>query len=190
MAVADQRGQGRRDRVEGTSERTRGIAPGQSVGFLLSQLGYETARRFGELMHEVHLEPRQFALMRAIEVSEGQSQNAVAESLHIPPSSMVAVIDDLQSRGLVERRPHPSDRRTHSLHLTADGKRLLKEATKLAVSFEAVVSKGLTGEQRLALIAQLSRIAENLGLVRGVHPDTSTGHGRPHWTAETGAASG
>lgn len=155
---------------------------GQSVGFLLSQLGYETARRFGLLMHDVDLEPRQFALMRAIEQSEGQSQNAVAERLRIPPSSMVAVIDDLEGRGLVERRAHASDRRTRTLHLTTKGRRVLLRATELAMGFEAVMCEGMTPAERMDLVTRLSGVARNLGLVTGLHPDTSTGHGSPHWT--------
>jgi len=72
--------------------------PAQAVGFLLSQLGFETARRFGLLMAEVELEPRQFALMRAIAACEGQSQNAIGGWLRIPASSMVAVIDHPEAR--------------------------------------------------------------------------------------------
>jgi DNA-binding MarR family transcriptional regulator len=155
---------------------------GHSVGFLLSQLGFETARRFGLLMHEVDLEPRQFALLRAISATEGEAQNAVAERLRIPPSSMVAVIDLLEGRGLVERRAMPGDRRSRSLHLTEAGKKLLGRAVKLAMGFESIVCTGFTEASRKALIEDLSRVACNLDLQRGLHPDTSAGHGPPHWT--------
>ena len=49
-------------------------------------------------------------------------QELVDRSL-IDPSSMVAIIDELEELGFAERRPHPSDRRKHAIHLTADGKR-------------------------------------------------------------------
>lgn len=163
---------------------------GQAVGFLLSQLGFETARRFGELMREIDLEPRQFALMRAIRQLEGQSQNAIAEHLRIPRSSMVAVIDHLEGRGLVERRPHPSDRRTHALFLTPRGGKVLRRGMELGMGFEAVVCAGFEPQERAELMARLTRIAGNLGLVIGLHPDTSTGQGTPHWTDEQPAAAG
>lgn len=163
---------------------------GQAVGFLLSQIGFETARRFGELMRGIDLEPRQFALMRAIRQLEGQSQNAIAEHLRIPRSSMVAVIDHLEGRGLVVRRPHPSDRRTHALFLTARGQRVLRRGMELAMGFEAVVCAGFEPKERAELIARLTRVAGNLGLVLGLHPDTSTGHGSPHWTEDEAAAAG
>lgn len=155
---------------------------GHSVGFLLSQLGYETARRFGELMREIDLEPRQFALMRMILQLAGNSQNTVAERLRIPRSSMVSVIDNLEARGLVERRPHASDRRTHALFLTALGEQILARGTELAMGFESVVCRGFEAAEREELIARLTLVAANLGLTYGIHPDTSTGHGRPHWT--------
>ena len=157
---------------------------GESVGFLLSQLGFETSRRFGQLMSEVGLEPRQFALMRVIKASEGQPQSAIADFLRIPASSMVAVVDDLEERGLVERRPHPSDRRTRTLHITTKGSKVLERATDLALGFEATICEGLTAPERARLIVTLQRVAGNLGLERGLHPDTSSGHGRPHWTED------
>ncbi|HUC38328.1 MAG TPA: MarR family transcriptional regulator [Acidimicrobiales bacterium] len=154
----------------------------QAVGFLLSQLGFETASRFGVLMSELDLEPRQFALMRAIGAAEGLSQNAVGEWLRIPPSSMVAVIDHLEGRGLVERRPHRSDRRSRTLHLTSSGREVLARATELAMGLEQTICQGFAPGERLELIEMLSRVIDNLGLVQGLHPDTSSGHGSAHWT--------
>jgi len=160
---------------------------GQAVGFMLSQLGFETARRFGGLMSQTGLEPRQFALMRAISSAEGRSQNEVGESLHIPPSSMVAVIDVLEERGFVERRPHPGDRRARLLYMTAAGIEVLDRATTLAMGLESVVCNGLAPAERATLLDMLVRVAGNLGLEQGLHPDTSSGHGRPHWTDEADA---
>jgi DNA-binding MarR family transcriptional regulator len=156
--------------------------PPQAVGFLLSQLGFETARRFHALMAEVELDPRQFALMRAIDASEGLSQNAVSEWLRIPPSSMVAVVDSLEARGLVERRPHPSDRRSRTLHITVDGRKVLDSATQHAIGLEQTVCGNFSPDQREKLLDMLARVADNLGLVQGLHPGMAKGHGSPHQT--------
>lgn len=144
--------------------------PPEAIGFLLSQLGFETARRFGMLMEEVELEPRQFALMRAIEASGGQTQNSIGEWLRIPPSSMVAVVDHLEARGLVERHPHPSDRRSRTLHITDDGRKILERATELAMGLEATICRGLSADERQTLIDLLTLVTDNLGLVKGLHP--------------------
>jgi DNA-binding MarR family transcriptional regulator len=156
----------------------------QAVGFLLSQLGFETSRRFGQLMSEVELDPRQFALMRAIEAYEGQSQNALGTMMRIPPSSMVAVIDHLEARGMVERRPHPSDRRSRVLHITEHGRDVLRRAAEVAMGLEQTLCEGLTADERTELLSALARVADNLGLVQGLHPAMSEDHGHRPWAEE------
>jgi DNA-binding MarR family transcriptional regulator len=156
--------------------------PHQAVGFLLSQVGFEVASRFGKLMAEVDLEPRQFPLMRAIEASEGQSQNALAELLRIPASSMVALIDHLEERGLVERRLHPTDRRSRTLHMTEAGRDLLARATVLAMGLEMTICRGFEEADRAQMLERLAQIADNLGLVQGLHPGTADGHVSPDFT--------
>lgn len=162
--------------------------PPQAVGFLLSQLGFETSDRFGKLMSEVDLEPRQFALMRAIEAFDGRSQNSVGEWLRIPPSSMVSVIDHLEERGLVERRPHPTDRRSRTLHLTAQGRAVLHRATELAMGLEQTICEGFDLDRRSELLEMLVKVADNLGLVQGLHPGTTAAHGSNHWTEDSQAS--
>jgi DNA-binding MarR family transcriptional regulator len=142
----------------------------KAAGFLLSQLGFEVAGRFSKLMTEVQLEPRQFAVMRAIQAAQDLSQNQVGEWLRIPASSMVSLIDQLESRGLVERRPHPTDRRARLLHITEQGTETLDRATALAMGLEQTICEGFSPELRDELIDSLDRITVNLGLVRGLHP--------------------
>jgi len=151
--------------------RAQGRPPfGQAVGFLLSQLGFETSRRFGDLMSEVGLEPRHFAVLRAIEAMEGSAQNTVSDRLRVPASSMVAIIDHLEQLRVVERRLHPTDRRSRTLHLTPHGKEVLDRAVDLAMGLESTLNAGLSVDQRRELIEMLSRVADNLGLTAGLHP--------------------
>jgi DNA-binding MarR family transcriptional regulator len=145
----------------------------QAVGFFLSQLGFEVSSRFAKLMAEVNLEPRHFALMRAIEASEGHSQNAVGEWLRIPPSSMVALIDHLEERGLVERRRHPTDRRSRTLHITALGREVLGTATELAIELEMTICAGFEEADRARMLDMLAQVADNLELVQGIHPGST-----------------
>lgn len=150
---------------------------GQAVGFLIAQLGFEVTRRFGLIMSEVGLDPRQWALLRAVAVTEGQSQNALGDWLSIPPSSMVALVDHLEERGLLERRPDPVDRRSRRLYITPEGRHLVKDAWQLAAGFERGLCAGFTPDQRQRLIELLSHVVDNLGLARGVHPAVSAGPG-------------
>src|SRR5437870_12852318 len=85
--------------------------PFRSVAFMLSSLGYAISRRFHQTLEPLELEPGEFALLRAVAANEGESQNALAERLHISPSWMVAIVDQLERRDLLERKPHARDRR-------------------------------------------------------------------------------
>ena len=154
------------------------------MGFLLSQLGYVVARHFRSAMADVGLEPRHFALMRAIAANEGQSQNFLVDLLRIPASSMVSLVDHLEQRGLVERRVHPADRRARTLHVTGMGSNVLEKATQLAMALEQRICAGLSAEQRGELIERLSLVGRNLDVIEGVHPDVALGQDAPNWTED------
>src|SRR5512132_1688024 len=94
----------------------------RSVGFLISQLGFFSSKRFMEALRPVGIDPREFLLMRFVAASEGQSQQALAERMAIPASRMVALVDHLEEAGLLERRLDPEDRRVRWLHLTRKGR--------------------------------------------------------------------
>src|SRR5271166_1298518 len=131
---------------------------GESLGFTLSQLGFATSRRFGELVGMLGLEPRHFALLRTVRRHDGRSQQEVAEHLHIPASTMVALVDHLEQEGLLERRFHASDRRTRSLHLTVQGGAVLDKALTLATDWEEAIGAGLSPAERAQLLTLLGRV--------------------------------
>ncbi|HLX32491.1 MAG TPA: MarR family transcriptional regulator [Gaiellaceae bacterium] len=141
--------------------------PFRTVAFMLSSLGYAVSRRFHETLRPLKLEPGEFALLRAIAASDGEPQNALAERLHISPSWMVAIVDQLESRELLERRPHTRDRRVRTLHLTAAGKKLAKQAERQAVQFDRQVSAPLSEAEAAQLVGLLERVAAGLELEPG-----------------------
>lgn len=143
--------------------------PFRTVGFNISSLGYAISRRFRETLAPLKLEPREFALLRAVAAAEGQSQQAMGERLQIPASRMVAFVDALEARGLLERRTNPHDRRARALHLTDDGRQLLGQAMTAAIGLERDLCGDLEGEQREQLLGLLERVGSRLGLPPGVH---------------------
>jgi DNA-binding MarR family transcriptional regulator len=140
-----------------------------SVGFTVSSIGYAVSRRFRETLAPLELEPREFALLRAVGAAEGQSQQAIGERLQIPPSRMVAFVDALQARSLIERRHNPHDRRTRELYLTPAGRQLLTRAFQLAARLERDLCADLTADERDQLLASLQRVGLQLGLPPGAH---------------------
>jgi DNA-binding MarR family transcriptional regulator len=143
--------------------------PFHSVGFTVSSIGHAVARRFKQTLAPLELEPREFALLRAVGADEGQCQQAIGERQQIPPSRMVAFVDALQDRGLLERRPNPHDRRTRQLYLTTSGRKLLMRAFTLAAAVESDLCADLSASEREQLIELLRRVGLRLGVAPGAH---------------------
>jgi DNA-binding MarR family transcriptional regulator len=143
--------------------------PFRAVAFNLSSLGYAVSRGFKATLAPFNLHPREFALLRAVGFQEGQSQQALGERLQIPRSRMVAIVDELEGRGLLERRPNPTDRRVRELHLTETGRKLIDQAFQQALAYEYRISSPLTPEEREQLLDLLERVSTALGISPGAH---------------------
>jgi DNA-binding MarR family transcriptional regulator len=141
------------------------------AGFLLAQLGTHAHRRFAERLAELDLHPRHFGMLSHLAASEGQSQQALSNALGIHRSAVVALVDDLEQRGLAERRRDPGDRRAYTLYLTPKGRRVLADLEGLAQDHEGELLAALDASERSQLISLLQRIAESQGLLAGVHPN-------------------
>jgi DNA-binding MarR family transcriptional regulator len=151
-----------------------------SVGFLLSQVGLHAARRFAERLAAIDLHPPLFRVMNVVDKAEGQSQQAIGEAIGAPASRMVAIVDELEERGLVERRPHPGDRRVRALYLTAEGRRLLASGRRIAAEHEEELTRGMSEADSRRLVALLRDLVDKQGIGRGVHPGLSDpGGGSP-----------
>jgi len=143
--------------------------PFQGVAFNLSSLGYAISRRFKGILEPFDLHPREFAVLGAVGAKEGQTQQALGDRLQIPRSRMVSIVDELESRGLLERHPNPADRRVRELHLTDAGRSVLEKAYAQAVEYERQVTAPLSAEERKQLLDLLERISGNLGIAPGAH---------------------
>ncbi len=145
------------------------------AAFLLSQLGFHSAMLWKERLAPLGVDPRQAMLLRHVGAAAGQSQQALGKAMRIPASRMVTLVDELERRGLLERRPSPADRRAHALFLTDEGQRVLGEIMEVSAVHERQLCEGLTEDQRRQLIALLSQVAAEQGLPTGVHPGAAAG---------------
>jgi DNA-binding MarR family transcriptional regulator len=151
-------------------DRDAGEVLGGSVGFLLSKLGMTSAMAFAAELQPLGIDPRHFGIMRIIASTEGRSQQQLGEAMRVPASRMVSLVDDLEERGLVERRRNPRDRRAHALHLTAKGRKLYDRALAVATGYEQRLCASLSDEERDQLLGLLQRLAHRADLPLGVHP--------------------
>jgi MarR family transcriptional regulator, organic hydroperoxide resistance regulator len=92
---------------------------------LLLQIGFElVSAHFAAAAAELDLAPSQARALHELDLERPISMRELAERLKSDPSNVTGLIDRLETRGLVERRPHPSDRRIKGLALTAAGAKL------------------------------------------------------------------
>jgi DNA-binding MarR family transcriptional regulator len=153
------------------SRATRaGSDAGGGLAFLLSQVGAHAAGKFAERVEPLGLKPAHVGILLVIRQTNGLSQQALGEKLSVFPSRLVALLDELEERGLVERRDSPADRRSYALYLTGAGRDLLERIGHVAREHEGALCAALDDSERGQLADLLRRIAHQQGLTPGVHP--------------------
>ena len=84
-------------------------------------------------------------------------QQEIGAAISIDPSTMVALIDELEGAGLAKRRPHPRDRRAREVVITPKGRRTVERGRALAREVEDAVLQGLGAEERRRLMTLLRK---------------------------------
>jgi DNA-binding MarR family transcriptional regulator len=130
------------------------------TGYLLSRMGVFAAKRFAEHLAPLGLVPRVWGALNVLDAEGPITQQALGASVGIDPSSMVSTIDELEAKGLVERRPHPHDRRAHALHITELGRDTLARGRKVARQAGAELLAPLDDDERAQLHDLLLRLAQ------------------------------
>jgi MarR family transcriptional regulator, lower aerobic nicotinate degradation pathway regulator len=131
-----------------------------STTFLLKRLGFAAKERAMDAYEEIGLHPYHHAVLVAVGEGAHETQGAIADALGYDRGQLVGLLDELEERGLVERRRDPKDRRRHLVSLTPDGKRVLRRLRGLARQIEDEFLAPLSTEERVNLHALLLRLAE------------------------------
>ncbi len=105
------------------------------------------------------LSPGRVGLLITIDANPGVTQSRLAEAVNRDRSTMVAVLDQLEARGLIERR-RGADRRTNGLWMTRSGRRLLASALRGIARHEQRVASRLSPAERRQLLELLGKISE------------------------------
>ena len=131
---------------------------GDLLGFHLRMAHVAIYRDFAETMEELALTQKQLAVMELISANPGASQIDLANTLGTDRATMMALVNRLAARDLVERRPSAADRRRQELHLTTAGRAMLARARKLIDRHEQHFIDLFSGDEMAALLTALKRI--------------------------------
>ena len=138
---------------------------GIDVSFLRTQVGYNARRAalhiigvFMERMAAYELKVVEFSVLSLLAHNPGLTSRHVCATLSIMPPNLVGLVAALEKRGLLERRPHPSDGRAMGLYLTQNGEALTAEAEQAVAQLEVDATAKLTTSERKTLIRLLQKV--------------------------------
>jgi DNA-binding MarR family transcriptional regulator len=132
-------------------------AVAEYAGQLFFRLWRASHTRFAEALEPLGLTTALFALLNVLGSRDGAIQQELGAAMGIDPSTMVSLIDQIETAGLARRRPRPTDRRAREVTITPKGRRVLEQARELAMQVEQDVLRGLSGAERRQLLALLRR---------------------------------
>jgi DNA-binding MarR family transcriptional regulator len=135
------------------------------TSYLESLVGYNTRRAtlviidaFLRSMAVYGLKPVDFSVLSLIGHNPGITSRQLCTALGILPPNLVAMVNSLEKRELIARKPHPRDGRAMGLHLTASGSKLMRDAEHTAAALEAEVASRLSASETKTLLRLLQKI--------------------------------
>jgi DNA-binding MarR family transcriptional regulator len=135
------------------------------TSYLETLLGYNARRAalavitvFLRRMEPFGLRPVDFSVLSVVAHNPGVTSRQICAALDILPPNLVGMVKSLQKRGLIVRKPHPTDRRAQGLHLSAAGRRLHDEAQATATALEQGVTDRISPEELQTLIVLLRKV--------------------------------
>jgi MarR family transcriptional regulator for hemolysin len=137
-----------------TAART---APSVDLSMLLNQAGYALTSRLSAALEEVGISVRVYCVLA--KAAEGDyTQSQLAELAWMDKTTMVVTLDEMEARGLAERRHSPGDRRVRVIAITAKGRQLLDRADRIVQSLYDGLLADVGPRQRDAFVAVLQQL--------------------------------
>ncbi len=130
------------------------------LGYHLRKAQQAMFRSFSAALDGEDISPGQLGVLLMVAANQGVNQTRVGAAMGIDRSTLVAVLDRLEARSLVERAPSPTDRRSHALMLTAAGRAYIEELMPRVEAHERALADDLSEPERRTLIALLRRLTE------------------------------
>lgn len=131
------------------------------VGFHLRMAQVMVFKDFEEKLAGLDVTPAIFGVLEILKHNKGLTQTRLAVAIGLDRSSLVPLLDKLQTRQLVAREASTKDRRSNNLHLTPQGEQLLSEAARRVALHEQRILSTLSKSETKQLIALLIKVGAN-----------------------------
>jgi DNA-binding MarR family transcriptional regulator len=129
------------------------------TGALLARAHLRAYALFQARLAPLELTPKGFAVLSVVKEHGPLSQAALGEAIRMDRTTVVAVVDELERIGYLERGRDAADRRIHSLETTPAGEDALRAGERIAGDTHDVLLAELTPGERAQLHALLTRVA-------------------------------
>ena len=133
----------------------------KNVGYLLKDVSRRYVARFERHAAEVSLTLMQCKVLLHLSKNEGASQVRLCELTDVEPMMMVRILDRMEADKLLERRPHPADRRARRLYLTRKAAPILDEIDRISEVTRNEIFAGVSKADREAFLKVLQHAHEN-----------------------------
>ena len=133
-----------------------------TLGFLLHEVARLLRKRFEQNARGSGLTRSQWQMLTYLAQNEGINQSGLAELIDVEPITLCRIVDKLQAFGLVERCPHPSDRRVWTLHLTPAAHPKLMQVREFGDMTRSEAMAGVSDIEGLHLLETLQALKLNL----------------------------
>ena len=130
--------------------------------FLLHDVARLLKKRLEQLFRGSGLTRSQWQVLAYLAQNEGINQRGLAELLEIEPITLGRIVDKLEAMGLIERHPHPTDRRTWLLHLMPAARPKLERGRELGDATRSEALAGVSEVDRQYLLKTLQALKANL----------------------------
>jgi DNA-binding MarR family transcriptional regulator len=134
------------------------------LSLLLDKIARVSVQRFAQRITDLDITPRHVGLLTVAARQQAPSQSELGTWLGVGPSAVVAIVDELETRGAVARSPDPTNRRRMIITVTDEGMRLLAEATRRAEELDRELFSQLPPELMAAFATATRLIAVRLGV--------------------------
>ncbi len=128
------------------------------LGYLLKHAQMRLNELHTEVLEPFGIDARELGVLLVLDGDTSQSQHEVAQELAVDRTTMVAMLDVLEEKGIVARQPDPTDRRRNLVGLTSEGRRTLEEATRASDRAEQLLLVSLSARDQQRFRAALQSI--------------------------------
>lgn len=128
------------------------------VGYNASRAAIAVIEIFLKRMAVYGMRQVDFSVISLITHNPGITSRQLCAALGIQPPNLVAMINALEQRELIVRKPHPRDGRAVGLHLTQAGQKMMRDAERTAQALELDATARLTAAERKTLIRLLQKV--------------------------------